>query len=203
MCFVIATKSQTRPKCRILCSRNEDHFIIDLWPPVGKHILITFFLGVEIQAIIFDFDGVLTDDRVYVDQDGREMVCCNRRDGLGFSILRSLPIKVFILSTEQNPVVSRRGEKLQVPVIQGSKNKAESLIALAIAHNLDLATILFVGNDLNDLPAIQLCGFSACPADGHPMVQKAVNYVLKTKGGDGVTREILETFLSRFNDGRW
>ena len=149
----------------------------------------------QLSAIIFDFDGVLTDDRVYVDQDGREMVCCNRRDGLGFDILRKTGIKLFILSTETNPVVARRAEKLQIPALQGSRDKAESLRKLVAAEGIDLAKTLFVGNDVNDLPAIRLCGFSACPSDAHPSVKTAVTHVLRTPGGQGITREIIEKIL--------
>ena len=149
----------------------------------------------NISAIIFDFDGVLTDDRVYVDQDGREMVCCNRRDGLGFDILRKSGIKLFILSTETNPVVARRADKLKVKAVQGSRDKAESLRKLALAEGINLAETLFVGNDINDLPAIRICGYSACPSDAHPRIKLAVSHILQTPGGQGVTREIIETLL--------
>lgn len=158
---------------------------------------------VKVSAIVFDFDGVLTDDRVYVDQDGREMVCCNRRDGLGFDILRKAGIKLFILSTETNPVVARRAEKLKIPAVQGSRDKAASLRKLALSEGVDLAETLFVGNDINDLPAICLCGFSACPSDSHPSVKSAVTHVLQTAGGQGVTREIVEKVLKIDAETNW
>lgn len=152
---------------------------------------------------MFDFDGVLTDDRVYVDQDGREAVCCSRRDGIGFDILRGTGLKLFILSTETNPVVAKRGEKIKVPVVQGSRDKAGSLRALAAAEGFELAKTLFVGNDINDLPAIRLCGFSACPSDAHPSVKAAVTHVLETPGGQGVTREIIEKILAIDPEKAW
>ena len=152
---------------------------------------------------MFDFDGVLTDDRVYVDQDGREMVCCSRRDGIGFDILRKTGIKLFILSTETNPVVAKRAEKLRIPAIQGSKDKAESLRQLASRESLDLPTTLFVGNDINDLPAFRLCGHSACPSDAHPSVKAAVTHILETPGGQGVTREIIEKILKLDPESTW
>ncbi|MEI6070655.1 MAG: HAD hydrolase family protein [Verrucomicrobiae bacterium] len=151
--------------------------------------------GLNASTIVFDFDGVLTDDKVYMDQDGREMVCCSRKDGIGFDILRKTGIKLFILSTETNPVVSKRAEKLRVPAIQGATDKADSLRQIADQESLDLASTLFVGNDINDLPAIRLCGHSACPADAHPSVKAAVTHVLTTPGGQGVTREIIEKIL--------
>lgn len=156
-----------------------------------------------ISTLIFDFDGVLTDDRVYVDQDGREMVCCNRRDGIGFDILRRMDLRLFILSTETNPVVARRAEKLKVPVVQGSRDKAASLRQLASEHGFSLSETLFVGNDINDLPAMLVCGYSACPADAHLIVKKHATYVLETAGGDGVTREILEKILGWDEEKCW
>jgi 3-deoxy-D-manno-octulosonate 8-phosphate phosphatase (KDO 8-P phosphatase) len=147
------------------------------------------------QTIVFDFDGVLTDDRVWVDQDGREMVCCSRRDGLGFDILRQSGLKLFILSTETNPVVSKRAAKLKVTAIQGCADKARALTELAAKEGVDLSRTLYVGNDLNDLPAIRLCGYSACPADAHPAIKDAVTFVLATSGGHGVVRDIVEDLL--------
>ena len=157
-------------------------------------------MGIEIQTIIFDFDGVLTDDRVWVDQDGREMVCCSRRDGLGFDILRQTGLKLFILSTETNPVVSQRAAKLKVPAIQGCADKAQALTELAAKQGLDLSRTLYVGNDLNDLEAIRLCGYSACPADAHPAIKDVATWVLETSGGQGVTRDIIESVLPRVAD---
>ncbi len=149
----------------------------------------------QLDAIVLDFDGVLTDDRVYVDQDGREMVCCNRRDGLGFDVLRQTRLQLFILSTERNPVVSARGAKLQIPVFQGSQDKAASLLDLAETNGFRLDRTLYVGNDLNDYDAICMCGFSACPSDGHPRIKECVSVELKSRGGDGVVRELVEDVL--------
>ena len=149
----------------------------------------------DLAAIIFDFDGVLTDDRVWVDQDGREMVCCNRRDGIGFDVLRKTDIRLFILSTEANPVVLRRAEKLRVPCIHGCRDKAAALRDLAEREGFSLEATLFVGNDINDLPAMRLCGYSACPSDAHPSVREIATFALQTPGGQGVAREIAESVL--------
>lgn len=150
----------------------------------------------RIQAIVLDFDGVLTDDRVWVDQEGREMVCCSRRDGIGFDILRKTNIKLFILSTETNPVVAMRARKLKVSCVQGSTNKAGSLKSLAADQGFALKQTLFVGNDINDIDAMGLCGFSACPLDAHPEVKKMATFVLSTKGGQGIIRELVERILN-------
>ena len=150
----------------------------------------------DLDAIVFDFDGVLTDNRVYVDVDGRETVRCNRADGLAFDVFRKLPLKVFILSTETNRVVAARAAKLKVPAFQGLSNKQQTLGELCRRENLDSQRILFVGNDLNDLRAMQACGWSACPADSHPRILDVATFVLRSNGGDGVARELLESVLN-------
>ena len=90
----------------------------------------------RIKAILFDFDGVLTDNRVFVDEDGREMVCCHRGDGLAFDVLKQTHLQLFILSTETNLVVTRRWEKLRIPVFQSTKYKKSSLERLASEKTL-------------------------------------------------------------------
>lgn len=149
----------------------------------------------DLSAIIFDFDGVLTDDRVWVDQDGREMVCCSRRDGLAFDVLRHTNLKIFILSTEKNPVVAARARKLRIEVAHGSTNKAETLQTLAEQHAFSLSSALYVGNDINDLDAMQACGHSACPSDAHPAILSVAQHHLATPGGQGVAREVVEKLL--------
>jgi 3-deoxy-D-manno-octulosonate 8-phosphate phosphatase (KDO 8-P phosphatase) len=146
----------------------------------------------ELDALILDFDGVLTDNKVYIDENGKELVCCSRADGLAFDALRKLQIPVYILSTESNPVVSARAHKLKVPVIQGVKSKIDSLKSLCTEHNYNSSKILFVGNDLNDYQVIEYCGFSACPADSHDSIKNISTFVCSTNGGEGIVREILE-----------
>ena len=146
----------------------------------------------EIDALVFDFDGVLTDNKVLVHQDGGESVICNRADGLAFDVLRKLAIPAYILSTESNPVVTVRAKKLNVQVIQGVVNKLETLTQISIERSYNLKKIFFVGNDLNDFSVMKNCGFSACPSDSHPEIKKISQFKLKANGGDGIVREILE-----------
>jgi 3-deoxy-D-manno-octulosonate 8-phosphate phosphatase (KDO 8-P phosphatase) len=167
-----------------------------------NEIEINFFMqdndyldSLQLEAIVFDFDGVLTDNRVFVDQDGREMVCCHRGDGLAFDVLKRTHLQLFILSTETNPVVTSRGQKLRVPVYQSTKDKKSSLEKLALGGNFSLEKTLFVGNDLNDYDAMQICGFSACPSDSHPKILEIATFTLNKKGGGGVVREIVEQTL--------
>jgi YrbI family 3-deoxy-D-manno-octulosonate 8-phosphate phosphatase len=150
----------------------------------------------ELDALVFDFDGVLTNNKVYVNQDGMESVCCSRADGLAFDALRKLEIPVYILSTESNPVVSARAHKLKVPVIQGVKSKIDSLKSLCSEHNYNSSNILFVGNDLNDYQVIESCGFSACPADSHDSIKNISTFVCSSKGGEGIVRELLEVVFN-------
>ena len=103
------------------------------------------------KALVFDFDGVLTDNKVYVSEDGKEMVCCNRSDGLAFDAFRRLGLPVFWVSRETNPVVRVRAAKLKVPVLQAVTDKPEAVYALAEKEGISMSEILFVGNDLNDV----------------------------------------------------
>ena len=150
----------------------------------------------NLSAIFFDFDGVLTTNKVYVDQDGVEMVCCNRSDGLAFDLLRKFDIPVFIISSETNSVVTARSKKLGIQVIQGVKKKNELLNEVCIEKNINLSKALFVGNDLNDYYAMKSCGYSICPSDSHYKIKDIADYVLKSRSGEGVAREIVEDLMN-------
>ena len=150
----------------------------------------------DIDLFVFDFDGVLTDNLVYTDQNGNEIVSCSRADGLAFDVLRKLKKPVYILSTEENTVVSARAKKLGVSVLQSVKNKEKSLGDLIKRKGYKLSKVLYVGNDVNDYDSMTISGFSVCPADSHPKIKKISNFVLKTNGGKGVVRELLEDILS-------
>ena len=146
----------------------------------------------DVDVFVFDFDGVLTNNNVYLNQNGEEFVCCSRSDGLAFDVLRSLGKPVYILSTERNSVVAARAEKLKVKAIYGKFNKVESLYQLANKNGYELANMMYVGNDINDFKAMQLCGYSACPADSHDRIKEVSNHVLTANGGDAVVRDLLE-----------
>ncbi len=150
----------------------------------------------DIDALVFDFDGVLTNNLVHLDQDGKEYVSCSRGDGLAFDVLRKLNKPAYILSTEKNPVVRARAEKLKIKAIQGINNKVDALIELAKTHNFSIEKILYVGNDLNDYRVMQLCGYTACPADSHKKIKELSTITLKSNGGNGIVRELLEDVLS-------
>ena len=147
------------------------------------------------DLLVFDFDGVLTDNRVLIFEDGREAVWCNRSDGLGFDMLRAAGIRTMIMSTEHNPVVSARGRKLQIPVLQAVGDKSATLTELCVAENINLDRVAFVGNDVNDLAAMKLTGFPIAVADAHSTVQDIAWTVLRTIGGAGAAREVAEDLL--------
>ena len=150
----------------------------------------------NIDAFIFDFDGVLTNNLVFVDQDGKELVSCNRSDGLAFDVLRKLKKPSYILSTEKNLIVSARAKKLKIQAIQGVEDKVKELLSLAKTNEYNLNRILYVGNDINDYKAMKLCGYSACPSDSHEKIRSIATFVLQKKGGNGVIRELLEVKLN-------
>ena len=149
----------------------------------------------NIDAFVFDFDGVLTNNLVYLNQEGVESVVCSRADGLAFDVLRKLKKPTFILSTEKNSVVTMRAKKLKIQALQGIKNKADALSSLSESKGYDLGRILYVGNDLNDFNVMKICGYSVCPIDSHIKIKELSNIVLNTRGGEGVVRELLEDVL--------
>jgi len=146
----------------------------------------------QVDAFVFDFDGVLTNNQVHLDQHGTEWVSCSRSDGLAFDLLRKLNKPAYILSTEKNPVVSARANKLKITALQGVANKVTAIQQLAKEQDFDLAKICYIGNDLNDYRVMQQCGITACPADSHPIIKKLASINLKTQGGQGIVRELLE-----------
>ena len=145
----------------------------------------------KVPKILFtDFDGCLTDDRVWLNQEGEEFVAANRKDGLGVKRLKNLGIQVVVASTETNKVVSARGNKMGVEVLQGLADKAEAIEQYLKQKNLSWNDVWYIGNDVNDLGAIERANLSLCPADAVKKVRKTVNIVLKTKGGYGILSEI-------------
>lgn len=144
----------------------------------------------RIKMIISDFDGVMTDNRVWVDQTGKETVCVSRADGQGIHILRSLGIDLVIISTETNGVVGKRAEKLKVECIQSVEDKAECLKEYCRKKDIILEHVAYVGNDVNDYEAMKLVGMKIVPQDAYEDVKVIADYVTEARGGYGVIREI-------------
>jgi YrbI family 3-deoxy-D-manno-octulosonate 8-phosphate phosphatase len=154
-------------------------------------------LPVPLQALVMDFDGVHTDDRVLVDQDGREAVLCNRRDGLGLEQLRETGLKMLVLSKEQNPVVQARCKKLGLPCLSGIDAKLPALERWCAEQRVSLAHTVYVGNDVNDSECLAAVGCGVAVADAHPEAKRRARFVLERSGGQGALRELCELILER------
>jgi 3-deoxy-D-manno-octulosonate 8-phosphate phosphatase (KDO 8-P phosphatase) len=146
----------------------------------------------DIKLIVYDFDGVMTDNLVFVDQGGKETVACNRGDGLGINMIKNIPIPQIILSTETNEVVQQRAKKLGIPAIHGSSNKKQSLASYCLEKKISFSEVLYVGNDINDLEVMQQVGLPVCPADAHEKIRELSSHITKARGGKGVVRELAE-----------
>lgn len=146
----------------------------------------------DIHLIVYDFDGVFTDNKVLVFEDGKEAVFCNRADGWAVQKIKELGIPQIILSSEQNRVVRSRAKKLGLPVINNSRNKGLDLIRYCKRNKYRLKNVVYLGNDVNDLEAMRLVGHPVATQDAHCEIKKNAEVVLKTKGGEGVVRELFE-----------
>lgn len=157
-----------------------------------------------IHTIIFDFDGVFTDNKVYVSEDGHESVQCDRRDGLAIDLLRrykrtrGIAAEFFILSTERNPVVAARARKMGLDCRASVGNKLQFVtdyLKERVSGNDPFAGLVYLGNDLNDLLVLERAGFSIVPADSHDRVRRVANAVLLERGGHGFVRAAVEKLL--------
>ena len=165
-----------------------------VWPELSK-----------IHTIIFDFDGVFTDNKVYIDENGKETVCCNRGDGLGIEVLKKYirrngyEVELFILSKEKNQVVEARAKKLGLPSIYGIDDKVsymnDSLRARGLGGDENYAGLIYLANDLNDLALFRKAGFAVAPSDAHELIRCEASVVLDKKGGQGFVREFVERLL--------
>lgn len=155
----------------------------------------------KIKLVVLDFDGTLTDNRVWVDETGREMIAAYRSDSIGVQMLKDSGIDVMVLSTEINPVVSARCKKMQVPVIQGVGDKYKVLKDYLLSKNILPDHVVFVGNDINDLPCFPLVACGVAVNDAQPALIKEADLVLRKPGGFGAVREICEIILNKTKQG--
>jgi 3-deoxy-D-manno-octulosonate 8-phosphate phosphatase (KDO 8-P phosphatase) len=145
-----------------------------------------------VELVAFDFDGVFTDNMVYINEEGVESVRCWRSDGLGLSRLRSLGISMAIVSTEKNPVVTARAKKLNIPCKQGVEDKAQAIVSICKELDIDIKRAVFVGNDINDIPAFKLVGLPIAVNDSYPEVWPHISHRTKAMGGRGAVREVCD-----------
>jgi YrbI family 3-deoxy-D-manno-octulosonate 8-phosphate phosphatase len=149
----------------------------------------------RVRFVVFDFDGVFTDNRVLVDQDGREAVFCSRADGLGLERLGRAGIPAMILSTERNAVVQARADKLGLECVHGCPDKWAELQRILAARGLPASHVAYVGNDVNDSECLRHVGVPICVADAHADVKPLARLVTARAGGDGAVREICDLLM--------
>jgi N-acylneuraminate cytidylyltransferase len=151
----------------------------------------------KVELVILDFDGVLTDNRVWVREDGVEMVAANRSDSWGVGLLKKAGLKVVILSTEPNPVVAARARKMGVPVYHGIQDKAAALPGLLTEFDVKAENTIYVGNDTNDTPCFPLVACALAPSDAQPDARRCADRILSRSGGHGAVRELCDMLLER------
>ncbi len=157
-------------------------------------------LPAVVSLIVFDFDGVMTDNRVWVGEDGHEMVAANRSDSMGLELLREkTAIELFVLSKETNKVVTARCRKLKIPVLQSVDDKPGALRQLFSERGVNPAQAIYMGNDVNDLPCFPLVACAVAPVDAQPEVLAVADVILRNAGGHGAVRELCDLLLARYN----
>jgi N-acylneuraminate cytidylyltransferase len=155
----------------------------------------------KIDLVISDFDGVITDNRVWVNEDGIEYVAAYRSDSIGVQLLRELGVEVMILSSEPNRVVEARARKMGVEVIHGVgiHDKGRVMREVLERKGIQAENVIFVGNDVNDLPCFEVAGWSVAVADAYPELLHAADFVLSKPGGHGALRELCDLIRKRSN----
>jgi len=146
----------------------------------------------HVRFAIFDFDGVFTDNRVWVNARGEESLAFSRIDGLGLRRLDEVGVHYLILSMEQNPVVAARAQKLRADYEQGVDDKLSVARARSAQLGVPLEQAAYVGNDINDADCLRAVGLPVVPADAWPEVKPLARWVLSRGGGDGCVREFCD-----------
>lgn len=151
----------------------------------------------RIELIILDFDGVMTDNRVWTNAKGEEWVAASRSDGLGIAQLRKEGFQFVVLSTEENPVVAARCNKLNLEYVQGIEDKASVLNNMLMEKGIRGENTIYLGNDVNDLACFSIVGSAFVVADAHPKVKREADFVLQSPGGYGAVRELCDLILEK------
>jgi len=149
----------------------------------------------DIKLLVLDFDGVLTDGFVYVDQDGRESVRCSRRDSLGIGMLKEKGVPTVVISKERNGVVAARCAKMEIECHSGVDGKLALLKGLLAEKGIDAAQVCYVGDDANDAECLRYAGIGVAVADALPPARDAADHVTRAKGGDHAVREVCDLIL--------
>ena len=146
----------------------------------------------EVRLVVFDFDGVFTDNRVWVNERGEEAVACSRADGFGLRRLAAAGVDALILTTETVPVATARARKLEIDCRQAVPDKLAALEEEAAGRQVALDEVAFVGNDVNDVSCLRAVGLPVVPADAWPEAREHARWVLERRGGEGCVRELCD-----------
>lgn len=157
----------------------------------------------DIDLLVFDFDGVMTDNRVLVTEDGREAAFCDRGDGTGLAALRREGLPMLILSTETVPIVAHRARKLRIECIHGADDKWAVLKPLLDERGIDPRRVAYVGNDVNDLTCLGQVGIPIAVADAYPEVKRVARFITRRPGGAGAVREVCQAVLKARGATMW
>jgi YrbI family 3-deoxy-D-manno-octulosonate 8-phosphate phosphatase len=149
----------------------------------------------KIRLIVSDFDGVMTDNKVIVNEEGVESVFCNRSDGMGIKLLKEKGVDLVVLSKEVNKVVETRCKKLGIEVYHGIDNKIKLFRKVVKEKKASIDEVCYVGNEINDFECMQEAGISVAPSDSHESILNIADFVTKARGGEGVIREISDLIL--------
>lgn len=197
--------SQCRISGRIGLHEMSESTYYELDEPVDWHVIERLLrdkkreqktdLG-KIRMLVMDCDGVMTDAGMYYSPDGEVLKKFNTRDGKGIELLRASGFKTAIITGENSLFAQRRADKLAIDyVVLGAKDKNVELLKVAEKSGISLEEIAYIGDDVNDLPAIRMCGFSACPENAAAAVKDEVDLVLNVKGGEGAVRALADLLL--------
>jgi N-acylneuraminate cytidylyltransferase len=187
---------------RIGCYVLPDHHATELDEPEDwlhvERILVRRASVHRLQAMVFDVDGTLTDGTGYYTAEGEQAKRFSLRDGKGFELLKAAGIRAVLCTQEVSPIVAARARKLGLnEILQGEKDKGLAIKELSARTGIPLAEIGYMGDDINDLPAMKIVGWSACPADAHPDVCDQVQFRSRLRGGAGAAREVCDFLVSR------
>lgn len=151
----------------------------------------------NVRLVVFDVDGVLTDGRLFISEHGESFKCFHVRDGVGIKMLQQHGIPVAVISAKQSGSLAKRMSDLSVQFFRpGSHDKMEELNRIVSELNIGLKQVLYVGDDMIDLPVLRQVGLSLAPADAYPMVKAEVDWLTESKGGEGVAREVADLVLA-------
>lgn len=156
----------------------------------------------DVDLIAYDFDGVMTDNKVIISESGKEYVVVNRSDGLAISKIKEMGIPQLILSAETNNIVKIRARKLNIPVLSGVKDKKKVIISYCNKKNFDLKKVIFVGNDISDTEVMKIVGYPIAPQDAYKIVKGKAAMITKAKGGEGVIRELYDILKGQPGHGK-